>query len=209
MCDPVSIGIGALSMVNSIQQQQAMSDAQDAAYEENLRASNQAKMDADRQINLQQAQEQEAAAQSMINNDLQTRVLGSRAQVAAAESGGMLNNNAVIQDIVRQGLVANNMTSQNLGRTTAQLGEQRLGARSTAQSRINSVSKGTGVNYLGAGLQGAQTGMMFQGMGNPFAKGKTVSASTTTGSMSATKNPFTGQTPQMSVAPNPYANYFK
>lgn len=163
MCDPVSIGIGALSMVNSIQQQQAMSDAQDAAYEENLRASNQAKMDADRQINLQQAQEEESAAQSMISNDLQTRVLGSRAQVAAAESGGILNNNAVIQDVVRQGLMANNMTSQNLGRTTAQLGEQRLGARSTAQSRINSVSKGTGVNYLGAGLQGAQTGMAFEG----------------------------------------------
>jgi hypothetical protein len=163
-------------MVNSVQQQQAMSDAQDAAYEENLRASNQAKMDADRQINLQQAQEEESAAQTMINNDLQTRVLGSRAQVAAAESGGMLNNNAVIQDVVRQGLVANNMTSQNLDRTVSQLREQRLGARSTAQSRINSVSKGTGVNYLGAGLQGAQAGMMFQGMGNPFAKGASKSA---------------------------------
>ena len=200
MCDPVSIGIGALSMYNSVQQQQAMSDAQDAAYEENLRASNQAKMDADRQINLQQSQEQEAAAQTMINNDLQTRVLGSRAQVAAAESGGMLNNNAVIQDIVRQGLVANNMTSQNLGRTTAQLGEQRLGARSTAQSRINSVSKGTGVNYLGAGLQGAQTGMMFQGMGNPFAKGKVK------GKVATKPDGTTNMSP---VQTNPHANFFK
>ena len=163
MCDPVSIGIGILSTMNSINQQKAASDAQDRAYEENLRASNQAKMDQDRQINLQQAQLEEQAATETLANNLQTRSLVSRATQAQAESGGMLNNNAIIQDTLRQGLQANTMVGQNLSRDVAQLGEQRLGATSTAQSRINSVSKGTGVNYLGAALQGAQTGMSFEG----------------------------------------------
>ena len=109
-------------------------------------------MDQDRQINLQQAQLEEQAATETLANNLQTRSLVSRAAQAQAESGGMLNNNAIIQDTLRQGLVANTMVGQNLSRDVAQLGEQRLGATSTAQSRINSVSKGTGVNYLGAGI---------------------------------------------------------
>ena len=94
-------------------------------------------MDEDRMINLQQSQEQEAAAaQNTIEQNRQTQELAARANVAGGESGGFLNNNAVIQDIVRQGLEANTMTGQNLERSKAQFGEQRLGANTQERSHV-------------------------------------------------------------------------
>mgnify|MGYP003142832886 CR=1 FL=1 len=115
--------------------------AQRDAYKANANMANRAKMDEDRMINLRESQEQEKAAQQQIAQDLETRQIASRAQVAAGQTGGFLNNNVVMQDIVRQGLEANTMTSQNLERTTAQLGEERRGAATRAQSRINSVAR--------------------------------------------------------------------
>lgn len=163
MCDPVSATIGIASAASSLMAAQAASDAQDAAYEENVRASNQAKRDADRQINLQEAQAQEAAAQEKLVNDLKTRELASRAIVAGGESGALGNSTAAVQqNIVRQGLEANTMLTQNLGRELAQLNEQRLGEQSTHTSRINSVSKGAGVGFgdlLGAAAGGASAGL--------------------------------------------------
>jgi len=163
MCDPVSITLGIMSTAGGIMAKQAASDAQDAAYEENLRASNQAKVDADRQINLQEAQAQEAAAQEQVVNDLQSRELLARAVVAGGESGANGNSTlAYQQGIVRKGLEANTMVTQNLGRELAQMNESRLGQESTHTSRINSVSRGAGVgigDVLGSAVQGAQTGI--------------------------------------------------
>lgn len=144
MCDPTVLA--ASSFASSIMQAQAASDAQDAAYEENLRASTQAKRDADRQINLQQAQAQEAAADEQLANDLKSRELLARAVVAGGESGGNGNSTVAVQEnIIRQGLEANTMVTQNLEREIDQLGEDRLGAKSTYTSRVNSVSRGSGV----------------------------------------------------------------
>ena len=163
MCEPVSIALGVASTASSIMQAQAASDAQDAAYEENLRASIQAKQDADRQINLQESQAQEAAAQEQIANDLQTRQTLARAVVAGGVSGANGNSTVAAQEnIVRQGLEANTMITQNLGREIAQMQEDRLGAKSNYTSRVNSVSRGAGVGLgtvLGAVAGGAQTGI--------------------------------------------------
>ena len=154
MCDPVTIAVASLAMstAGTIQAH----NAQNKAFEKNAEMANKAKLDEDRMINLQQSQEQEAAATQSIEQNRQTQEVASRATVAGGESGGFLNNNAVVQDIVRQGLEANTMTGQNLGRTTAQLGEQRLGANTRAQSRINSVSKSsaaaTGLSIAGNAL---------------------------------------------------------
>ena len=139
MCDPMLLAAAsmAISTAGAVQGHKA----QNKAYEKNAEMANQAKMDEDRMINLQEAQEQEAAATQSIEQNRQTQELAARANVAGGESGGFLNNNAVVQDIVRQGLEANTMTGQNLGRTTTQIGEERLGAKTRAQSRINSVSK--------------------------------------------------------------------
>lgn len=163
MCEPVSITLGIMSAASGIMAAREASDAQDAAYEENVRSSNQAKMDADRQINLQESQAQEAAAQEQVANDIQSRELLARAVVAGGESGAQGNSTLAFQEgIVRKGLEANTMVTQNLGRELAQMNESRLGAKSTHTSRINSVSQGAGVGFgdiLGAAAQGAQTGI--------------------------------------------------
>lgn len=163
MCEPVSITLGIMSAAGSLMAADAASDAQDAAYEENVRASNQAKMDADRQINLQEAQAQEAAAQEQLMNDLETQQTLARAVVAGGESGVQGNSITAVQEsIVRQGLEANTMVTQNLGRELAQLGEERLGEQSRHTSRINSVSKGAGVgigDVFGAATSGITTGL--------------------------------------------------
>jgi len=137
MCDPLTIAAIGMSTMSALEGHKA----QGKAYEANAAAANQAKIDEDRMINLQQAKEEEKAAQQRIATDLETQQTASRAQVAAAQTGGFLNNNAVVQDILRQGLNADTMTSQNLDRTVSQLGEERAGAMSRAQSRINSVAR--------------------------------------------------------------------
>lgn len=147
----------------SLQAASAASDAQDAAKAESDRAAVQAKVDADRQINLQQLQNDEAAAVEAFNNDARTKELVARSVVAGGESGAIGNtNNAIISNVMRQGLEANTMITQNLDRETAQLGETRLGQQSTYQSRINAVSGGAGVSFgqvAGAVAGGAQTGL--------------------------------------------------
>ena len=208
MCDPVSIGIGVMSMAAQVQAANAASDAQDAAKAESDRAAVQAKVDADRQINLQQLQNDEAAAVEAFSNDARTKELVARSVVAGGESGAIGNtNNAIIANVMRQGLEANTMVTQNLGRETAQLGETRLGQQSTYQSRINALSGGAGVSFgqvMGAVAGGAQTGLgaysSMSSIGANSAGGGLTSA-TTSGSQSATKNVFTGNTPQMSVGP--------
>lgn len=186
MCDPLTLA-GA-SFVSTIMQAQAASDAQDAAYAENLRASTQAKRDADRQINLQQAQSDEAAAQEQIANDLATRETLARAVVAGGESGANGNSTlAVQQNIIRQGLEANTMVTQNLGREIDQLNEDRLGATSNYTSRVNSVSRGGGVSLgtvIGAGASAAGTYYSASAAKNSLAINKGAGPAANTGAIS-------------------------
>ena len=156
MCDPLTIAAVSLSTLGAIEGANAQADA----YKANAEMANRAKMDEDRMINLREAQEQEKAAQTKIAQDLETQQIASRVQ--ATDPGGFLNNNAVMQDIVRQGLEANTMTTQNLGRTTAQLGEDRRGASTRAQSRINSVARpsrtATALKIGSGGIDAARAG---------------------------------------------------
>ena len=165
-----------MSMAASVQAANAASDAQDAAKSESDRAAVQAKSDADRQINLQQLQNDEAAAVEAFSNDARTKELVARSVVAGGESGALGNtNNAIIANVMRQGLEANTMVTQNLGRESAQLGETRLGQQSTYQSRINAVSGGAGVSFgqvLGAAAGGAQAGMSVRGGMQSIGKNK-------------------------------------
>ncbi len=168
MCDPVTLAVAsaALSTAGAIEGHSAQRDA----YKANAKAASQAKVDEDRMLNQQEAQIQEQASEAKIAQDLETQQVASRAQ--ATDSGGFLNNNAVMQDIVRQGLEANTMTSQNLERQQAQLGEERIGAERRAQSRINSVarpSRTATALQIGSGL--VQAGTNYAAMGGTFGGG--------------------------------------
>ena len=139
----------AISTAMSAAGQVVSYDQQKKAKRANDKAATKAKMDEDRQIQLQQSQVQEKAAGEKIANNRDVRNTTARAQVAAGESGGLLNNNAVIQDVMRQGLEANSMVGQNLGRSQQQSLEEMRGADNRFTSRINSVAA---PSALGAGL---------------------------------------------------------
>ncbi len=139
MCNPPLLAATAATM--KILGANEQYKAQKVKEQVNRRNALQAQKDEQRQINLEAAQEDTKAAEQKLQTDLDTRVMASRATVAGGESGAVLNNNAVLQDIERQGLMANTAVDRNLDNTMLGLQEQRLGAKSRAQSRINSVSK--------------------------------------------------------------------
>ena len=127
--------------------------AQNDAAEMNARNANIAAMQQDQQINLQESQVQEKSAGERLDNATKVQQALARADMAAINSGGMLNNDAIGQSIMRQGLVTESTILQNLDRNIDQFGLERKGVRSSAQSRINSVSASsntaTGLQIVG------------------------------------------------------------
>tara|TARA_B110000977_G_C11091042_1_gene496911 strand:+ start:4010 stop:4648 length:639 start_codon:yes stop_codon:yes gene_type:complete len=114
--------------------------AQNDSAEMNARNANIAAMQQDQQLNLQESQVQEKSAGERLDNATKVQQALARADMAAINSGGMLNNDAIGQSIMRQGLVTESTILQNLDRNIDQFGLERKGVRSSAQSRINSVS---------------------------------------------------------------------
>lgn len=147
-----TIGSAGLGMASAYQGAKAQADM----AEQNAENANEGLKDQHRLINLKEAEEQEKYASEKIARDLEAQKVASR--VKATDSGGFLNNDAITQDIMRQGLVADTMASQNLERASAQYGEQRKSATTSAQSRINQVappsSLATGLQIASHGLQG-------------------------------------------------------
>lgn len=143
MCEPISIGlaIGAMSAVSAQRAQKAQHEAATAAYEANVENTTRAKATTDRQANLNLLQMEEKAAEEKIRNALNLRRAVSRAELAQAASGAMANNNAVVQDMRRQGLMQENMAAANMSRRLAQFDESQVAAESTYASRINSVAR--------------------------------------------------------------------
>ena len=139
MCNPPLLAAASATM--SIMGASQAHQAQKVKEQVNRRNALAAQNDELRQINIQAAQEDTAAAEQKLQTDLEVMQQTSRAEVAGGESGVSLNNNAVIQDMARQGLVANTGVDRNLDTTMQGLQEDRLGSKSRAQSRINSVSK--------------------------------------------------------------------
>ena len=149
MCEPLSMttlaiiggSVGTLQAYATHEGQIAQHEAAVEGYLGNIDAASQAKIEADRQINLNQAQAEEKAAQEKIANALTNQRLTARARQASSATGAIQNNSAILQDMRRQGLMANNMISSNLQREAAQRNENRHMQRSNYQSRINQVAR--------------------------------------------------------------------
>ena len=164
MCNPIVIGlgIGALSAISAQRAQKAQHEAATAAYEANVENSIRAKVTTDRQANLNLLQLEESEAEKKISNALRLRRAVSRAELAQAASGAIANNNAVVQDMRRQGLMQENMVSANMNRRFAQFEEGQLSAQSSYTSRINSVARpewDSSSALTNSLLQGAQSGL--------------------------------------------------
>jgi hypothetical protein len=171
MCDPVTISMAALSMVSTQTQAQGQKKMVEANAANALDAANDQLM----QLNLQQSQDEENALQEQMATDLQMQQAMSTAAVAGGESGGSLNNNAAIQDIARQGLVANSQVTQQLERNNMQREMDRKGVMTGTQGRINSVARPSGFATalsMGAGVAGAAASGGYGGKKTTIGAGK-------------------------------------
>jgi len=132
MCEPSTILSAMASIVSAGEQQQ-----QAQANEKNANASY---LNDVRQLNLRQRQEEEAESQRGMEADIQTMRDSSKARTASGESGvSGLSVDALMSDILRQNLFDDTKADSNLGATKAQIAEQKKGAETGRQSRINSV----------------------------------------------------------------------
>lgn len=165
MCDAATI-IGAMTSIAGAaeKQQQAQSN------EENANASY---LNDARQLNLRQRQEEEAESQRGMEADIQTMRDTSKARTASGESGvSGLSVDALMSDILRQNLFDDTKADSNLGATKAQIAEQKKGAETGRQSRINSVPypsfAGTALQIGGDAYESNPS--YFKGLKNPFKK---------------------------------------
>jgi len=132
MCDPATI-IGAMTSIAGAAEQQQQAQA-------NEKNANASYLNDVRQLNLRQRQEEEAESQRGMEADIQTMRDSSKARTASGESGvSGLSVDALMSDILRQNLFDDTKADSNLGATKAQIAEQKKGAETGRQSRINSV----------------------------------------------------------------------
>ena len=105
--------------------------------------------------------------------DIQTMRDTSKARTASGESGvAGLSVDALMSDILRQNLFDDTKADSNLGATKAQIAEQKKGAETGRQSRINSVPypsfAGTALQIGGDAYESNPN--YFKGLKNPFKK---------------------------------------
>lgn len=170
MCDPVSLAVATMATTGlSIMEQRNQAEYANDVAEMNAEMANRANMEnyrlQNRQLNLQEAQENDQLATETLAQQLETRKAVATQRVASAEAGvSGLSIDSIFADIARQG--ANNITTMQ--RNAADSQQQREADRKALQNstwagtQVNTTYKGSN-SLLGAGLQiasaGAQTYM--------------------------------------------------
>ena len=165
MCDAGTI-IGAMTSIAAADEEQK----QAAANEKNANA---AFLNDARQLNLRQRQEEEAESQRGMEADIQTMRDVSKARTASGESGvAGLSVDALMSDILRQNLFDDTKADSNLSATKAQIKQEKEGAKTRRQSRINEVPYpsmvGTALSIGGNAYESNPS--YFKNLKNPFKK---------------------------------------
>jgi len=142
MCDPVSIGMALMAVVsaaNANKQSVAAEEAQAQASADNKVSADAAARSEHQQLNLQQNQEQAAAADEKQSNKLETmRTLGT-VRTSAGESGvagGAVQS--LLRDVNRQNSARTLSINRNLSASTSQFQVDRDASAINHRSRINS-----------------------------------------------------------------------
>ena len=161
MCEPISIGLAMASMGAQIQGQKQQAKAQAKAQANASAAERQRYLHEVSSMRLQQGQEQVAAAQRIQESTRKAREARSTARVSAGEAGvAGLSVDALINDLTREEASYNFATQQqtqmNDVNRSLQLRDAGLGFTNN-MLRINKPIEQP--NYLGAALDGAQTGL--------------------------------------------------
>lgn len=119
---------------------------QKSAYNANKVQATQSYSDSLNAIQRRQEQEQQASAENRLQNEREYDATKARATVAAGEAGvSGLSVNALLNDLAGQQAHRQGMIDTNLAWTTEQLQDEKTGARSTMQSRINSLQNPSGL----------------------------------------------------------------
>jgi hypothetical protein len=163
MCDPVSIGMGVLSIGAMAMEHKGQSDLADAQNDatkvqaESARDAYRANLD---QTIVEQDQEKASATQSSLQQRQEMMKAQASARVAAGEAGvSGLSVDDLLNDLDSQGLTNMNSIEANYIARSNNIGVQRRNAYANAASTINGLKIPTEPNVLATGIKMAGAGL--------------------------------------------------
>ena len=161
MCEPATIIAGASLAINA-GSQLANSSAQAKASKANKTAALQAMAEGWKDISLQEVQQQDATALTIMQADRQARKADAIARVSAGEAGvAGASVDALVNDISAEASAFKVTQEKNLDMTITQLQREKVSGKAVAQNRINAVPPpnpfAVGLTIASAGLDFATT----------------------------------------------------
>lgn len=146
----IAQGIG--STVAGALGQNAAAERQNAAYMQNAVNANASASEQYTQNYLRQIQEEAAATQARIKNNIE--MMKNRGTALASSQNSGLSTFGVLRDIERQGAREGNVIDTNLENTQAQLAANTTNIYNEAQQRIDSMPTATGADPVATALSG-------------------------------------------------------
>lgn len=139
----LSFAVSAASSVVGYMGQMAQYKQQEALYEQNRKNAIAAFEDTQRATTLRQIQEQEAAAATRFDNNIEANAAKATARTAAGESGvSGLSIEGLLAEFSGRSARANDRADQQMDWTMNQLQAEKKSQGYTAVDRINSVPRG-------------------------------------------------------------------
>jgi hypothetical protein len=155
MCDPVSLGLAAISTATSIYGQVEQHNAAKNQKKQVDASADQSTRQAISQLSLRGSQEQDAAGMSIYDADRQTRVAAGQARVSAGEAGvAGASVDAIMSDINNQDSKFKTETNINLANQMDQINMDKMGARVQGANQKASVPNPSN-GALGVGIAGS------------------------------------------------------
>lgn len=158
MCDPGTIIAGA-SLAIGTGSAVVQHKAQAKAAKANEANAVQSMVESWKDISLQEVQQQDATALTIMQSDRAARKADALARVSAGEAGvAGASVDAFLGDLSAEASAFKMTQERNLNMTTAQLQREKISGRSVAQNRINAVPA---PNLFATGLTIASQGLDF------------------------------------------------
>lgn len=150
----VSGAMSAVTGIMAFQNQKAMYKMQQAQNAQNRLLATRSMLDQARQLSLRQDQERMAAADKLMNSNIEAAKIKGRVVASAGEagvSGGIIGT--LLRDVERTRLRNADAVNRNFDATSQQLAMEREGLYTQAQSRINNMPIPEKPSALATGLQ--------------------------------------------------------
>lgn len=154
MCDATTMAVLQVAKgFAAFQEQKAQADAQQARYEQNRIAANQARDLKIQTLNQRAIQESEAAAERKQALAIEALEKSERAAVAAGEAGVSGSTvDSLLNEYTAQRLRGVTTINRNLENIEDQIELQKMGASAEALNRMNSLPQGRQPSFLAAAV---------------------------------------------------------